>query len=404
MGVCLISPIHAQTPTDVAAELESVAQSPRVAEKSQAEIARTGFSPGLARMATENNRRTAESRMAAIVIGAIGRDPGNTPHYVATAVAVAPSLKIGIVTRVTHAYPGLAATIESAATGGVPQRPVHLQRPATQRTPAPAPRAATPAVSALPQAPAVDAPTPSTALPGDDLLAEADTIDEDSAPRAGEADPLEDVNRAVFFVNDLLDTYIIRPIAWTYGAILPERVKQSVRNVIRNLGSPAILANDLLQFEFADAGITLGRFAANSTIGLLGVFEVAEDLGLPYHEADFGQTLHAYEVGAGPYLVLPVLGPASVRDGVGKFVDGFFDPFTYLFDRTTNLAIFAGKGIVRREDVLDDLDTLRRTSIDYYAALRTLYYQDRASLLRRHGPARPAKLEEVDLEVDQIDQ
>ena len=196
-------------------------------------------------------------------------------------------------------------------------------------------------------------------------------------------DPLEGFNRAVLGFNDVLDFLVLKPVARVYGFITPDAAKRSVRKVIRNLRSPVILANDLLQFEGGDAFVTTARFVVNSTVGLLGLFEVADEIGLDYHPADFGQTLYAYGSGPGPYLVLPLLGPSTLRDGIGIGVDIFFDPFTYLLDFETRMMVLGGKVVVRREELLEPLDELRAGSIDYYAALRSAYVQKRAVELRK---------------------
>ena len=131
----------------------------------------------------------------------------------------------------------------------------------------------------------------------------------------GDNDPIELFNRFAFSFNLALDAVIFRPAAATYRFLLPVEVRDSVRNVLRNLKSPVVLANDLLQGEFARAGDTVVRFLVNSTIGLLGLFDVAADSGYPYHDEDFGQTLGVHGVGEGLYIVLPVLGPSSARAG-----------------------------------------------------------------------------------------
>ena len=208
-------------------------------------------------------------------------------------------------------------------------------------------------------------------------------------------DPFESFNRGVFFVNDQLDTFLIRPIAWTYGFITPDLVKDAIGRAFLNLRAPARFANDLLQGEVGDAGTTGARFLVNSSIGVAGLFDVAAALGHPHHPSDFGQTLHAYGAGPGPYLVIPVLGPSTVRDGTGRVVDVFFDPFTYLLDTVPEgLSLAAGEGIVRREGLIEVLDDVKAGSVDYYAGVRSLYYQDRAVELRRGRPADTSALDD----------
>src|SRR5690606_25232813 len=163
---------------------------------------------------------------------------------------------------------------------------------------------------------------------GSDAWAESESDDFDAPD--GENDPLEVPNRMMFAFNEALDFMIIRPVAVTYRYVVPVGVRNTVRNFLRNLRSPVTLANDLLQGDFDRAEITFTRFFINSTIGMLGLFDIAADSGFQYHEEDFGQTMGTYGAGEGFYLVLPVLGPSSLRDGGGRIVDIFLDPLTYL--------------------------------------------------------------------------
>ena len=196
---------------------------------------------------------------------------------------------------------------------------------------------------------------------------------------ASDGDPLETVNRFTFAFNDAVDTFVLRPIAVTYGFWVPEPAKDSVRNFLRNLRSPVILANDLLQGEMERAETTAVRFAANSTLGVLGLFDVAEDWGYSYHNEDFGQTLGSYGAGEGFYLVLPLIGPSSLRDGAGMAVDVFFDPLTYVAANNDWDYLTPGLSAMRAVDArsrnIDTLDDLRRDSLDFYVRARSLYRQ-----------------------------
>ena len=125
------------------------------------------------------------------------------------------------------------------------------------------------------------------------------------------------------------------------------------------------------------------------------MFEAADEIGLDYHPADFGQTLYAYGSGPGPYLVLPLLGPSTLRDGIGIGVDTFFDPFTYVLDFETRMMILGGKAVVRREELLEPLDELRAGAIDYYAALRSAYFQNRAVELRKGQLADSSEVDDM---------
>jgi phospholipid-binding lipoprotein MlaA len=130
-------------------------------------------------------------------------------------------------------------------------------------------------------------------------------------------DPLEGLNRGIFEFNRVVDGVLIKPAAQIYRGVLPQQAQDSVRSFLRNLRSPVILANDVLQGDMDRAGSTIGRFLVNTTLGIGGLFDVASELGMPFHDEDFGQTLAVWGVGEGPYLVLPLLGPSNPRDAVG---------------------------------------------------------------------------------------
>ncbi len=198
-----------------------------------------------------------------------------------------------------------------------------------------------------------------------------------------ENDPFELLNRFTFAFNMALDTLVFQPVAATYRFLLPVEVRNSVRNAVRNLRSPLILINDVLQGEMERARTTLVRFLANSTMGVLGLFDVADDMGYPYHDEDFGQTLGAHGVGEGFYLVLPVLGPSNPRDGIGILVDMYLDPMIYAAEAADIedflLARTLAEGIDRRARNIETIEDLKRDSIDFYARVRSLYRQSRAN-------------------------
>lgn len=194
-------------------------------------------------------------------------------------------------------------------------------------------------------------------------------------------DPLEIPNRFIFAFNQGLDVILLKPVASGYKFLVPQRVRDSVRNVLRNMATPLILINDLLQGEFERAETTVARFAINTSGGVLGLFDVAADEGYVYHEEDFGQTLGSYGIGEGAYLVLPLFGPSSIRDGIGRVVDIFLDPFTYLARakdvETEFLLRPIVNGIDTRSRNIDTLEDLERDSIDFYARIRSLWRQNR---------------------------
>ncbi len=208
-------------------------------------------------------------------------------------------------------------------------------------------------------------------------------------------DPFESVNRGIFFVNDVLDTFLFRPLAVGYRFVTTEGIRRSMRNFFLNLDSPVVLANDLLQLELGDAGVTTTRFVINSTVGLLGLFEMAEDFGYAPHHADFGQTLHSYGAQPGAYLVLPIIGPSTARDGVGTAVDLVFDPLFWLLEPLPRLGLNVAEGTTRREPLIEPLDDLKANSVDYYSALRSTYYQNRAVELRNGKPADSSEFEDL---------
>jgi phospholipid-binding lipoprotein MlaA len=204
-------------------------------------------------------------------------------------------------------------------------------------------------------------------------------------------DPLEPWNRGMYFVNDGIDTLLLRPAAEAYRIFIPPEIRTGVRNMLGNLRSPVILLNDVLQGETERAGNTLGRFVLNTTIGLGGFFDVATGFGLPPHGEDFGQTLAVWGVPEGPYLFLPILGPSNPRDLAGSGVDALSNPIGYitgdrLFDPVT-LTRIGVQGLDTREGLIEPLDALRAGSIDPYATLRSAYRQRRASEIS--NPASP---------------
>jgi phospholipid-binding lipoprotein MlaA len=194
-------------------------------------------------------------------------------------------------------------------------------------------------------------------------------------------DPLEPMNRYFFELNYAADELLFKPLAGWYYVALPNFAQDGVRNALRNLRSPIVLANDLFQGETDRAGVTVGRFLVNSTLGLAGLFDVASEMGLEYHSEDFGQTLAVHGVGEGPYLVLPLLGPSNPRDATGFAVDMLFDPLTYMgiFGGVDNIGLGAAvlEGVDTRARNLKTLDEIRKGSLDYYATLRSLYRQRR---------------------------
>ena len=193
----------------------------------------------------------------------------------------------------------------------------------------------------------------------------------------GYDDPFEGVNSVFFYINGAFDFLVFEPLARFYRGFMPTDARHAVSRAFTNLAEPVVAANHLLQLEGGRAATSLGRFAVNSTAGAAGLFDVATDLGLEADDADFGQTLHHYGVGSGPYLVLPFFGPTTVRDAMGFGVDGLIDPRGYLITPTTRLQLSLGEGVVRREEVIDPVDFLVKYALDHYDAVRAWNYQER---------------------------
>lgn len=189
-------------------------------------------------------------------------------------------------------------------------------------------------------------------------------------------DPLEGLNRYFYDLNNALDILIFRQFAEAYRVVVPDGVRRSVTNFIRFLKTPVILANDLLQGDLKRAEITTSRFIVNAAIGF-GFFDVASDSGLPYHSEDFGQTLAVYGVDSGPFLVLPLLGPTTLRDGAGRGVDILLDPLTYVLTTPQSIGRAGVEALDARERNLDTIDEIRRDALDEYARVRSLWLQNR---------------------------
>jgi phospholipid-binding lipoprotein MlaA len=202
-------------------------------------------------------------------------------------------------------------------------------------------------------------------------------------------DPFEDANRAIFDFNQVVDRNVLVPVAKAYRTVLPDTVRDSLRDFLRNLRAPLIFANDALQGEFERAGQTFARFTLNSTIGLAGFVDVAGRWGeLPYHEDDLGLTFGVWGVPEGPYLVVPILGPSTPRDLSGQVAEGFGDPFNRLVTGNPYTLYWIPfvrggvAGIDQRSRYIETLADIERTSLDYYATIRSLYRQRRAALIR----------------------
>ena len=187
-------------------------------------------------------------------------------------------------------------------------------------------------------------------------------------------DPWESFNRSVFRFNDALDRWALKPVAQGYRNITPDIVEDGVHNVFRNLGEARNLANNLLQLKMHDAGVDTARFFFNTTFGVLGVFDVATKMGLQRNDEDFGQTLGAWGVKSGPYVVLPLLGPSTLRDTASLYPDSFTSQYRYINDVPVRNSMFALNLVDTRASLLT---AERLIAGDKYRFIRNAYLQNR---------------------------
>lgn len=199
-------------------------------------------------------------------------------------------------------------------------------------------------------------------------------------------DRFETYNRAMFKFNYQFDKYILKPVAEGYRAVTNDFTRERVRSVISNIKEPVYAGNNLLQGDIKQSGIGVARFGINSTLGLLGMFDVAEGWGLKKDAAGFDETLAAWCVPDGPFIVLPFAGPSTPRAAVGMFADGFMNPVywaTYQDANVHDKAIYTYIGvqaIALREANIELLDDLERGSVDFYSTMRSAYLQNRKTM------------------------
>jgi phospholipid-binding lipoprotein MlaA len=211
------------------------------------------------------------------------------------------------------------------------------------------------------------------------------------------SDPLEKINRPIYKFNRVADTYVLRPVAKTDVNWTPAPIRTGVSNVLDNLFYPTTIVNDLLQAKFVQSGKDTGRFVVNTTLGIVGIFDVATGLGLEAHDEDLGQTLGYWGVGEGWYLMLPLLGPATNRDALGKIGDSFTGPTpiadladaytvtNYDASDTVDYTLTAVTAIDKRASLLD-ADKYLDQQLDPYIALRTTYLQNRLNKVYDGNP------------------
>ena len=202
-----------------------------------------------------------------------------------------------------------------------------------------------------------------------------------AADGGNDEDPWEGFNRAMFTVNDGLDRWVLEPVAKGYDVITPLPLEQCISNFFKNLRVPLNGLNGLLQGKPINAASDVGRFTVNTTLGLAGFLDPATYFGLVRHDEDFGQTLGVWGVPNGPYLVIPLLGPSTVRDTGGLAVDSVLTPGWYFLDAAVTVGSRVVDSVNSRALVLDDVERARNASFDFYGFVRNAYLSRRASLL-----------------------
>lgn len=208
-------------------------------------------------------------------------------------------------------------------------------------------------------------------------------------------DPFEPLNRGIYKFNDGVDHLIVRPAAEIYRGVLPAFARTGISNFFSNLNDVIIALNNLLQGKFANGVSDVGRIVVNTTVGILGVFDVATEIGLEKHNEDFGQTLGRWGLGSGPYLVIPLLGPSSFRDAVGLVGDWKSNPLTYVDPNSDRNALLGVSFVGRRSELLEASDILQTAALDPYEFLRDAYLQRRRNLVYDGNPP-----DEIDIEND----
>lgn len=201
-------------------------------------------------------------------------------------------------------------------------------------------------------------------------------------------DPFEKYNRGMYQFNEAVDKAILKPVAKGYNAVMPPPGKLMASNFFSNLGDIIVTINDLLQFKLVQAMSDGGRFVVNSTVGLFGLADVATAVGLPKHKEDFGQTLGHWGIQSGPYVVLPLLGPSSIRDAAGQYADNSVGAYPRIKNVRTRNQLVAGNFVEKRASLLENESLLDEAAVDRYAFIRDAYLQYRQSLVYDGNPPR----------------
>ena len=201
-------------------------------------------------------------------------------------------------------------------------------------------------------------------------------------------DPFEGFNRGVYEFNEAVDRAVLKPVAQAYRFVLPQFVRSSVGNFFSNLNDVLVAVNNVLQGKFTAAYTDLGRVAINSTVGILGLFDVATEAGIEKHNEDFGQTLGWWGINEGPFIMLPFLGPSTARDTVGRVADHYGDIVTYVDPTRSRNQLWGTRVVNRRSELLDASEVLQTAALDPYEFVRDAYLQRRRNLVYDGAPPR----------------
>lgn len=210
-------------------------------------------------------------------------------------------------------------------------------------------------------------------------------LDEEADDSEVTSDPLETVNRGIFWFNERVDRFFLEPVATAWDFVLPDPVQTSIRRVFDNARFPVVFVNDLLQLRFKDAAETTGCFLLNTTVGWGGLFDAGKAAGWERHESDFGQTLGHWGVPPGPYLVIPLLGPSNPRDAVGLAADSAARVYPYFLVWWVSSAASGTNLLNRRSLLIEEIRENRESAFDYYAFVRNAYVQYRENRVKGRG-------------------
>lgn len=212
-------------------------------------------------------------------------------------------------------------------------------------------------------------------------------------------DPLEPLNRKIYTFNDTMDKLVLKPVAQGYNAVMPSGGKIMTHNFFSNLDDLLVTLNDLLQFKLVQAFSDGGRLLINTTVGVFGLVDVASATGYPKHDEDFGQTLGYWGVGNGPFLELPLLGPSTLRDSIGMYVDSQPSVVYNLKNMRRRNQLVALNAVKTRAELLSEENVLNQAALDRYSFIRDAYLQHRRSLVYDGHPPR-VKYDDEDYEDD----